>query len=45
MDPEHPEHGLVLVSLSDRLKRGYTVLKHKEEDKSLTKEIGFVRLS
>ncbi len=38
MGLEHPEHGLVLANLSDRLKRGYAIFKHKEENRSLTDE-------
>ena len=34
-----PKHHLVLANLGNRLKRGYTILKHKE-DRSLTEEDG-----
>jgi len=37
---EHPEHRLVLMNLSDQLKRGYTILKHEEDDRSLADKDG-----
>jgi hypothetical protein len=40
LGPEHLEHRLLLVNLSDQLRRGYTILKHKEEDRLLTDENG-----